>query len=236
MDLPDHEKILVFSMIALAAILAALFLISGPETRTVSARTELVSTLVIDAGHGGDDGGASTKEGIRESVINLAIAQKMAAISDFCGIRYVMTRDSEEIDYPSQLKTIHKRKVYDQNMRIDLVNNIKNAVLISIHQNKFSSPQPRGPQTFYNMVEGSKELADLMQENMNKVLYPENRRIAVKADKDVYMMKKVSCKAVLAECGFLSNPTEAAALITDEYQLKVALCIISAYCIYNDMI
>lgn len=232
--MPDHEKILVFSMLALSLILAALFIITQPESRSASLAAEQTATLVIDAGHGGEDGGAVTKEGLRESVINLAIAQKMAAVCDFCGIPNVMTRDSEDIIYPSNLKSTYKRKVYDQNTRVDMINGIKNAVLISIHQNKYPSSQPRGPQTFYNSVEGSKELAELIQENMNSILFPENRRLAVKVSKDIYMMKKVNCKAVLAECGFLSNPIEAKALVDDDYQVKVALCIISAYCIDSD--
>lgn len=234
MTLKDKTRIIIFSLFMITAVIVAVFIDNKPfEEYFVSAGTKAIDTLIIDPGHGGEDGGAVTGEGVRESNINLAISQKMAALCDLCGIPYNMTRDGEDIDYPKELNTTRKRKVYDQNRRVNMVNDNKNAVLISIHQNKFTCAGPRGPQVFYNKATGGKELAELIQNNMNKVLYPQNRRIAVAVSADILLMKKVSCTAVLAECGFLSNPEEAANLADVDYQNKIALCIVSAYIQYS---
>lgn len=231
----DRSRIVFISFFIIVGVLLAFFIsCERLEEKSVSVDTGLIDTLVIDAGHGGEDGGAITKDGIRESRINLEITKKMAGLCDFSGIPYILTRDSEDIDYPEELNTTRKRKIYDQNRRVDLVNELDNAVLISIHQNKFTSGKPRGPQVFYSDADGSKELAELIQLNMSTVLYPQNRRVAASVSDKIFLMKKVNCTAVLAECGFLSNPTEAAALGDGDYQNKVALCIISAYCKYSD--
>jgi N-acetylmuramoyl-L-alanine amidase len=214
-----------------AVVLATAFSIMDAENLVTSGSAKMPYTLVIDPGHGGEDGGATCK-GKKESEINLAISQKLEALCLFCGVEYVMTRDSEDIDYPDDLKTTSERKVYDQNHRLELINSTENAVLISIHQNKFVSSSPRGPQAFFAKTDGSEELAKLVQASMNTVLYPGNRRIATRIQDSIYLMKNVECPAVLAECGFISNPAEAELLVQDDYQTKLALCLFSSYCIY----
>ena len=100
--------------------------------------------LVIDAGHGGEDGGATSQTGLIESGVNLDIAKRLESLAGFFGIKTAMTRESETIEYPASAKTVRERKAFDQKSRIALINSFENAVLISIHQNKYTDPRSRG--------------------------------------------------------------------------------------------
>ena len=191
--------------------------------------------LVIDAGHGGEDGGATSLSGILESELNLDISKRMAALSGLTGIKFIMTRDSDDIEYPDSANTISKKKKYDQKHRVEIINTTKNAILISVHQNCYPHKSPHGPQAFYSKKEGSDTLAKLVQDAMNASLYPENRRIAMPVASNVYLFKNVTCTAVLVECGFISNPDESKKLDTETYRLKVAASLMSAYMQYIDM-
>lgn len=186
-------------------------------------------TLIIDAGHGGADGGAVSDSGMLESKINLDIATKLDLIMGFYGIHVVMTRTSEDIDYSSQANTIHEKKVEDSRNRVKLINSIENAFLISIHQNIFPDGGPFGAQVLYTKTAGSKEIAEPMQQLLIDVLNPKNYRSAAKVPGSVYLMNKITCPAVLVECGFLSNASEEALLKTDVYRLKIAASIAAGY-------
>jgi N-acetylmuramoyl-L-alanine amidase len=190
--------------------------------------------LVIDAGHGGEDGGAVSLTGVHESTINLDIALKMAALAELTGIDYVLTRDSEELSYPEDAKTVASRKKFDQNRRLELINGTPNAVLLSIHQNCYPHKSPHGPQAFYAADEDSKLLAELTQAALTGTLSPGNRRLAVPVSKTIYLFKYVNCPAALVECGFISNPEESKLLDTDAYRLRIAVTLTGAYFQYLD--
>ena len=200
----------------------------------VSAASEFVldtqRVLVLDPGHGGQDGGAVSLSGVHESVINLEIARRIDAIMGLFGEEVVMTRDSEELEYPDNANTVRKRKVSDTKRRVELVNSIENAVLISIHQNIYPGKQPFGAQVFYSdKTPEAKDLAICTQDILKRTLNPKNRRTAVKVSKDIYLMNNVEGTAIMIECGFLSNPEEDALLQTDEYRLRVSWAVSSAY-------
>lgn len=201
----------------------------NPSSSRPQAEIGSNGTLVIDAGHGGEDGGAVSSDGLHESEVNLEIALRLEALAGLCGVPAVMTRDSAEIDYPETENTVRQRKVWEQKARVELIGGTENAVLISLHQNKFPDSRPRGPQALYAKTDGSKELGETAHENLTAVLYPENRRVAAPASDKIYLMKNVTCPAVLVECGFLSNPEEAALLGTPEYRLKIASVILCSY-------
>lgn len=185
--------------------------------------------LVIDPGHGGEDGGAISITGAVESELNLDISKRLDAIMGLCGVPVVMTRESETLEYPSDAKTVRARKVSDMKRRVDLVNGLNNAVLISIHQNNYPGRQPFGAQTFYGEKGDSHALADSIQNTLVKTLNQKNKRIAEEISDNIYLLKNVGCTSVLIECGFLSNPTEDALLKTNEYKLRVSWAIASAY-------
>jgi len=229
------EKLLFFALMILAVILAIVFVhgseISG-NTFSYGTGREEMPTLVIDAGHGGEDGGAVSLSGVLESTINLDIALKMAALADLTGIKYSMTRDSAEIIYPDSAKSTAKRKVYDQKHRADIINKTSNAILISIHQNYFGHAAVNGPQAFYTKKDGSELLAKLIQSTMNNNLCPGSRRVAAPVSQSIFLFKSVSCPAALIECGFISNPKESQLLNTEDYKRKISVLLMSAYMQY----
>ncbi len=185
-------------------------------------------TLIIDPGHGGADGGAVSVTGRCESGINLEISLKLRDIAGLYGVVPVMTRDTEDIDYPESATTIRAKKVADQRARVELITSIDNAVLLSIHQNNFTSPGPRGSQAFFAGTEGSEEFATLIQGLLQEHLSPSSRT-ATRIGSTIFLMNAVECPAVLIECGFLSNPAEAALLEDGGYQVKLAALIFGGY-------
>jgi N-acetylmuramoyl-L-alanine amidase len=217
---------------ATAAILTLFLFITLilPESRVAVSYNNGPYKFILDAGHGGADGGAVGPDGTYESTLNLNICQKLDAVLGLFGYSTVLTRNSEEIDYPDSADTIHKKKVYDQNSRIELINSVENGILISIHLNKYPSAQPHGAQALYSKATCSRELAECMQSLFIETLQDGNRRAAAQIPSDVYLMKKVSCPAVLVECGFMSNPDEFALLKTDSYRTKLAV-LIAASCV-----
>jgi N-acetylmuramoyl-L-alanine amidase len=199
----------------------------GKFVGTTSEGTAL--TLIIDAGHGGADGGAVSLSGVKESEINLEIALKLDQIMAFFGVSAVMTRSTEELDYSEKANTIREKKAEDQNKRIHLINSTKNAILISIHQNKFPDGRPFGAQVLYAPTSGSKEFAEYMQNSLITALNEQNRRSAAKVPGSILLLNHIKCPAIIIECGFLSNADEEELLRTDAYQLKVAAVIAAGF-------
>ena len=203
------------------------------EAEPVTAGAEPARVLIIDAGHGGEDGGATTAEGVPESGINLAIACKLEALAGLFGVETVMTRESQDISYPESAATTAQRKQSDQKARIELINAQENAVLISIHQNYYPDARPSGCQVLYGKPEGSRELGELTHKNLTEALCPTSRRVAAPISEDIYLMRSAKCTSILVECGFLSNPSEAALLQTEDYQLKISALLLASYLQYE---
>ena len=145
------------------------------------------------------------------------------------GEKTTMTRSSETLEYPESVSTIREKKVWDQKQRAALINATENAVLISVHQNYYPDPRPSGPVVLYGSGAGSTTLAEKVQAAFDSELCPENRRVSTPVSPKIYLMKQVNCPAILVECGFLSNPTEAAQLKNSEYQKKLALILVMSY-------
>lgn len=217
--------VLIASVIIFAA--ATKMCISGNVIRTSTENSGL--TLIIDAGHGGEDGGAISLSGVKESEVNLAIAAKLDQIIAFFGVPTIMTRYSEELHYSEKSDTIREKKAEDQNKRLQLINGINNAVLISIHQNKFPDGSPFGAQVLFSPTNGSKEFANYMQTLLISSLNTKNRRSASKVPNNILLMNHVKCPAILIECGFLSNAGEEKLLMTDAYRLKIAAVIAAGF-------
>lgn len=185
--------------------------------------------LVIDAGHGGLDGGAVSADGRKESELNLEIAGKLYDLCRLLGIRSQMTRHSETLPYPPEAASIREKKTWDQQRRAAMINATDGAVLLSIHLNHYPDERPSGTQVLYGKADGSEAFAGIAQELMRQNLCPENRRLAVPASDAIYLMRSVSCPAILVECGFLSNPEEAQKLASSGYQTKIAMMLCTAY-------
>lgn len=191
--------------------------------------------LVLDAGHGGIDGGAVAEDGTMEQDINLAIVKKCEAFAGLFGIRTILTRtDRNSIDYdPAQ--SIRANKVADIHARERIVGSVSNPIFLSVHLNKFSDSSYSGAQVFWskNNPEGQL-LAQRIQEQLTCGLSPIRERQAKQAADSIYLMKKLHCPAVIVECGFLSNAQEARLLTQDDYQKRLALCIMDGYLQYAE--
>lgn len=213
-----------------------LFLWPGPGCPAV-ARPERFSqsAVVIDAGHGGEDGGAVSPSGNIESIVNLAVAKRLDAILGLFGTDVVMLRTEDATLDTSHASTVRERKTSDLHNRVDRVQAVPNATLISIHQNKFDGgSRYHGAQVFFASTEQSRELAQFTQEILRLSLDPENGRKATKIPDRVYLMSHITCRAILVECGFLSNPEEDALLQTGGYQTKIAAALAGAYLGYTE--
>lgn len=185
-------------------------------------------TLILDPGHGGADGGAVSVTGTYESAINLQIALRCRELCGLFGVNARMTRESEQLAYPEEAATIRAKKVWDTKTRTELVNSSEAPVLISIHQNKYTTATPHGCQVFYAPTEGSLELAQKLQAELTAAT-GESKRNAVRIGEGIYLMNHVTCPAILVECGFVSNAVEAHRLEDPEYQLKLASVIVGGY-------
>lgn len=196
--------------------------------RAVPAMAEAVPgrrVIVIDPGHGGEDGGATSCTGVLESKINLEISLRLEDLFHLLGYDTRMIRRSDTAVY-TEGTSISEKKVSDLKHRVQLVNEISNAILISIHQNQYPEGKYKGAQVFYAPTEGSKEFAETVQALLISTVNPGSKRACKKAD-SVYLMQKIHCTGILVECGFLSNPEEEALLQTPDYQKKLC-CIIAS--------
>lgn len=229
---PSYGK-LIWCLLIIVALLAV-FLLSPAAGYIQTSGEPTMQTLVIDAGHGGEDGGAVAANGTLESEINLDIALRLESLAGFWGIPVVMTRNTPEIEYPDSAETLSAKKKADQNARIELIQNTPGAVLISIHQNYYPSAAPWGIQVFYGVVSGSEQFAEIAQGNLTEQLAPDNRRLASAIDKSIYLMRKVKCPAILVECGFLSNASELEKLETETYRTELAAVLLASYQEYTE--
>ncbi len=214
----------VYALIGALAIACA-SAVSRAGDAIAAARTQTPETvIVIDAGHGGEDGGARSCTGVQESGINLQIALRLNDFLHFLGQQTKMIRTTDCSVYTEGAKSIAEKKVSDIHNRVRTVEETPGALLVSIHQNNFPEGKYRGAQVFYARTEGSRTLAEQTQRYLAANVDPKNRR-ECKAAQDIYLMKHVSCTAVLVECGFLSNPGEEALLRDAAYQKKLAAAI-----------
>lgn len=184
-------------------------------------------TVVIDPGHGGEDGGASTAGGVLESALNLEISLRVRDLLQLLGVNTSMIRETDTAVYTGSCSTIREKKVSDIKNRVQMVNAAPNALLVSIHQNFFEQAKYHGAQVFYAKTDGSKQLAERTQQLLREALDPSNRR-EVKQSQSVYLMEHIECTGILIECGFLSNAQEAANLQSEAYQKKLAAAICAA--------
>ena len=185
--------------------------------------------LILDAGHGGEDGGASSAAGNKESDINLDIVLKLESLMAFLGIDTILTRSEDISIHDENCETLREKKVSDLKNRVELIQNTPNAMLISVHQNTFTDSRYHGAQVFFRSEELSAQWGEYTQQTFQAFLNPNNTRKAAVVPDHVYLFKNIDCPAILVECGFLSNGEEAALLLTDTYQCKIAITLAGAY-------
>ena len=225
----------LLSALALACIgCFAAILLTGSRWQIVPAsgtgQGSALRVVVIDPGHGGQDGGAVAADGTAESEINLAVSLRLEQLLRFAGVRTELTRREDVMVCDPGLETMRQRKVSDLHNRASFVNGIPNAVLLSIHQNSLpSSPVTHGAQTFWNRQEGAEALARTLQAGLNPVVNTHRAKEPKQIPDSIYLMNHVDAPAVLVECGFLSNREEAARLQQEDYQKTLAAVIAAGY-------
>lgn len=183
-------------------------------------------TVVLDAGHGGADGGALAT-GIVEKEVTLAITLKVRDLLSEQGVRIVMTRETDTDLANPDTQGLSRRKTEDLHKRLGIINGNNGNLYVSIHLNALEQSQYRGAQTFYNMTdESSKRFAILMQDTFQRQLQNTNR--VAKPIQNIYLVKNADITGALAEVGFLSNPEERELLKDKGYQEKIAQAIADA--------
>lgn len=213
----DRKTVCIYLLIL--SLFLFLPLLGNRAVTAISQDTLCRNTVIIDAGHGGVDGGAVSCTGAFESHINLEIALKLDDLMHLLGVRTVMIRDTDRSIY-TQGTTIAAKKISDIKERVRIANKTPNALLLSIHQNFFADSRYHGAQIFHNDEPGSKILAEKLQSAFREKLDPNNRR-GIKKTSGVYLMEHIHCTGILLECGFLSNPDEEALLRNEQYQKKL---------------
>lgn len=217
-------------MMMLLATAIALFI----ATQYVHAMNESSQTdqkvIILDAGHGGEDGGASSAEGLLESEVNLQIVRILQKLFVFTGQEPVLTRNGEgSLSSPDAI-TLREKKVSDLKNRVTLINSYEDGILLSIHQNSLpGQPTVQGAQAFFNSIEPAESLADRIQDVFNNTINRGKGKFSRYMEDGVYLMKESCIPAVLLECGFLSNPQESSQLAQQGHQLNVAASIAAGY-------
>ncbi len=219
----DVLAVCLFSVLLIFSFISSK---EGPAISTFSENT--IKTIIIDAGHGGEDGGAVSENGILEKEVNLKISQKLEHILNLFGVNTEMIRRDDSSLGENSSELIRNRKVKDIRRRVEIINNTPDALLISIHQNSFPQENCKGAQVFYSeRNEESKVIAEFLQEELRNVLNKNNLRKA-KTDSSIYILNNVNCPAILIECGFLTNKEEEKLLASEGYQKKIAACMTGA--------
>lgn len=230
----------VFVFLFMSAILftgnMSIKYLSGGGAEEASAMADKASVMnpavIIDPGHGGEDGGASGADGTLEKELNLIISQNIHDILELFGVPAEMTRTGDHLlyDYYNDLNDYTgKMKTYDLRNRLKIAENSGAKLFIGIHMNKFPEPKYKGLQVYYSPNNSASEsIAKMMQSYSKSYLQPENTRESKKATSAIYILKRITIPAVLVECGFLSNEEECARLNTPEYQLSTAAAICAA--------
>ena len=221
-------KICIFSIILslTALVLCAVFQNWTKETNTRPLNIR-ETIIVIDAGHGGEDGGASTVDGTQEKDLNLSIALKLGEMLKSSGYNVVYTRTEDKLLYTEYKKG--SLKMQDLKNRLNIANSAENTIFISIHMNKFTQEKYSGLQVFYSQNDtASLELANIIQNNAKNKLQPDNNRKTKMAGSNIFLLDNINTPAVLIECGFLSNNDECSKLKNETYQKELSAVIYSS--------
>lgn len=214
------KKISIFKVLTPSFIVVFLLVMTLPFSVISTNKNAVFKVkIVIDAGHGGIDGGCegSDKEN-NEAKLNLLIANELKIVLISKGFSVFLTRETDDGLYGT---TEPGFKLRDLKKRVEITREISPDLFISIHLNKYISPSRRGAQVFYKINDkNSKNLACKIQNFLN--LMPESKRMFDALKGDYFLLNELDCPSVIIECGFLSNPEEEKLLLTKSYRQKLA--------------
>ncbi|MBR2340311.1 MAG: N-acetylmuramoyl-L-alanine amidase [Clostridia bacterium] len=214
--------LLIMLLIVLGALLHAL----RASSVSVLPDGEEKRTVIIDAGHGGEDCGAVGVNGSFEKDINFAVSNMLSDMLKMAGFDVILTRTEDKLLYTEEQNIKGKRKIYDLKNRLAIAEENPDAIFISIHMNKFPIEKYSGLQVYYSEnTDDGKALADAVQRSVSKRLQPDNNRKIKKAGSGIYLLDKAVNTAILIECGFMSNGAECERLSDKDYQRTLSFCI-----------
>lgn len=232
MKIIANEKIKIKFFLSFCLIIILTVLIFGTNyvikksAVDAAANSNTFKTVIIDAGHGGPDGGTSADDGTLEKDLNLQIAHKLNEILRSMGIETVMTRTDDISIHDNTAETIRQKKVSDLKNRLNIINNTDDAIFVSIHQNHYSNSKYSGAQIFYSKNNPlSQKLADSVRFPIVSYLQSSNTREIKKSGSEIYLLNNAQAPAIMVECGFMSNYAETQNLKDEAYQQKLAFTI-----------
>lgn len=219
-------SVIIVSLLILSAIFTSI-IISKNYIKASSTETDSTAvTVIIDPGHGGEDGGAVAPDDSVEKDYNLAIALKLESLLKAYGFNVIMTRTTDAMTCDDGLKTQREKKVSDIRNRLNLMSQYDNCIFVSIHQNKFYDSTQNGTQVFYSKNNvNSKKLAENIQNSIQIYLQNNNKRKIKQSGTEIYLLYHATVPAVLVECSFLSNNNDLYMIKDEQYQNKLALLI-----------
>ncbi len=220
-----------FEILMVACLLISSFFLARAGAAFVAAQAADSSKpcIVLDAGHGGADPGKVGCNDVLEKDLNLTIVYKLKTLFENKGFRVVLTRTDDNVLADDNSKNV---KVEDLKNRVALITETMPVMTICIHQNSFPDASVSGPQVFfYDQSAQGKVIAETIQNSLNTILEPPKPRVS-KSNNDYYILKKTPTPTVIVECGFLTNEEEAAKLVDEAYQEKLARAIFQGACEY----
>ena len=227
------KKSLIALLLASVVCITSILVCQIQFTSSNAIVNENLPTIIIDAGHGGEDGGAVGIDGTYEKDINLQISLKVNEIFSIFGYKTHLIRTTDTAIH-TEGNTIRQRKVSDIRNRADTMNLYENCIYLSIHQNKYEDSRIWGAQTFYSAnFNESKEIAQFIQNAVTSQIQANNKRQIKKAGTDIYVLYNATKPAVMVECGFVSNHNELNQLKDNSYQNNMALSITTGIINYN---
>ena len=218
---------LKFNLFTALFILCAVMLWNAADkldSKNVSSDAISNRTVIIDAGHGGPDGGAVGISGSIEKDLNLSVALRMSDVLRLCGIDYIMTRDEDVILEREGIAGSAKGR--DIKSRVAIANENPDALFVSVHMNSYPIEKYSGFQTFYSKNHPeSRLLAESIQNAARSLLQPTNDREIKQGSSAIYLLHNSQTPTVLTECGFISNLAEEELLRDTAYQTSIAATI-----------
>lgn len=207
-------------------IFSVVLSVNMADISTGGEHIDLSKTVIVDAGHGGEDGGTQSSAGVLEKDINLDISMRLGNLLKLMGYTVIYTRTEDVLHYDSSAVKQRQKKVSDIHYRMSIIENCPEAVFLSIHQNYFTESKYYGSQVFYSKNnEKSKILAESIQTNIRELIQQNNDRQIKLSGTEIYLLYNAKSPAVMVECGFLSNAGEALLLSDSDYQKKISLAI-----------
>lgn len=220
------QKKLLFFLLCIMSVTAVFLALNHRAIPSFSGSRPY--TVVLDAGHGTPDGGAVGVSGTEEKDINLSIVLKIREILENRGVRVILTREDDNAICDDTAATIHEMKVSDMHNRLNIINNSNADLFISVHMNSFPSEKSNGLHIFYSRNHPEAQaIAELMQGNISAITGAKSHAVKIASD-TLFLMKNPKPPAILAECGFISNPREEKLLCDEVYQSKIAFAIANA--------